>query len=75
MNWITCDSSNIHSYAWVAGHAYPLQIRFHRKTGTPSVYGYKAPHEEFDQLHAAESKGSYFAAHIKELYDFIKLSA
>lgn len=62
MNWISnFQSSDMHSFRWVEGDEYPLEIRFHRRpSGHTDAYRYKdVPKSKFDGLKSAKSKAKY----------------
>lgn len=62
-------SSNIRSFGYDSDSG-TLEIEF--KNG--AVYQYSGvPQSEYDDLIAAASHGTYFNAHIKNVYPFVKL--
>lgn len=74
LEWVRVESSNLEEVAYVDGLG-ALWVRFHRKLGSKtsySVYRYDyVPRSVYESLLSAASHGSYFAKHIKHVYQFI----
>lgn len=69
MNMIPVESSNLNSVGYDPDRAV-LVIEFHHG----GVYEYyDVPESEYTGLLEAESKGKYFHAHIKDVYDYEKI--
>ena len=72
MKWIPVKSSNIEAIAWVPGAGDVRGFLFVRfiKSG---VYHYiDVPKDLFEEMLNADSVGSFFAARIKNEFDFVK---
>ena len=68
MNMIPVKSSNLSSVGYENGTLY---IRFHKS----GLYVYKGvPEAVYLSLMSADSHGKYFAAHIKNVYPWDKIS-
>jgi len=69
MERTSVSSSNIRSIGYDTDST-TLEIEFN----TGGVYQYSGvPQGEYDALMAAASHGTYFSAHIKKVYPFVKL--
>lgn len=66
-NMIAVESSNIKEIGWENG---TLWVRF--KNGGTYTYA-KVPKSVHDALMRAESKGKYFIAHVKNVYEYAKI--
>ena len=68
MNMIPVESSNLSSVGYENGTLY---VSFH----SGSTYSYSGvPFQVFQNLLNAYSKGEYFAANIKNVYPYIRIS-
>lgn len=68
--WVDVASSNLKRVCYVRGATGRLWVQFHRKPGskfTVYVYDY-VPASVFGGLLSAESKGTYFHRHIRNVY-------
>ncbi|MDO4267425.1 MAG: KTSC domain-containing protein [Eubacteriales bacterium] len=67
MNMIPVSSSNLRAVGYENGTLY---VAFHHG----GLYSYSGvPESVYNELLAASSKGSYFAAHIKNSYRYAKI--
>lgn len=68
-DWIAVQSSNLARIRYREDEE-ALEIEFHGGR----IYRYRnVPEQEFQQLRDAPSKGSYFADHIKDRYEYTRL--
>lgn len=71
MNWQPIESKMFAAAAYDAEKCI-LYLRFH---STGDVYRYfEFPAEQYEQFLAAESRGRYFLAHIRDHYRYEKLA-
>jgi len=72
MEMIKVESSNIERVGYKDG---VLRVEFKSKGGSGMAYDYhKVPVEAYNDLILCESKGRFFAAHIKKFFDSQKVS-
>ena len=72
MEMIKVESSNIERVGFKEG---VLRVEFKAKNGSGMTYDYvKVPVDAYNDLLLSNSKGRFFAAHIKRFYDSQKVS-